>query len=394
MKKHILRKAAVICALSLSLTGCNIRKAPEESEIETWLRNARLDAEETPEQLYQAALKENTLIVYSASTRIYQTKKSFEEEYPGLTVEIYDMRAYDMVAALKEGFERRKYECDIVVVSEGTGSLTRELLPEHIINTYMPADIEKNLRPDSRAELLYFMAECQQLFYNSEVYESCPVSNWWELTEPEWYGRIYMNSPLRSHPSYAMLHSAINQSDAMAAAYEERYGEPLTDALEGNAGKEFYKRLLQNGIHLTTSSNELLELVGASGQEKPPLAFMISSKIRRNAIGYKTEPAYNIIPIDGIYVPNSVSIAGGAQNVNSAKLFIRWLAGEADGTGEGLKPYLTDGSWSTRTDVKTDARVALEDGNFWYNDVDEMYEQQEEITDFWLRILKEYKVTD
>lgn len=52
---------------------------------------------ETPEELYEAALKEDTLVVYSTTTRIYKVKESFEAAYPGLTVEVYDTRAHDMV---------------------------------------------------------------------------------------------------------------------------------------------------------------------------------------------------------------------------------------------------------------------------------------------------------
>ena len=44
-------------------------------------------------------------------------------------------------------------------------------------------------------------------------------------------------------------------------------------------------------------------------------------------------------------------IAGGAKNINSAKLFIRWILGEADGNGEGGKPFLQEGAWPSRTDA-------------------------------------------
>ena len=377
---------AVLLAVFLltGVSGCGKPAASEsEQALQKWLEQADLNGQDTPEALYEAALKEDTLVVYSTTTRIYKVKESFEAAYPGLTVEVYDTRAHDMVASLLNSYETQDWNCDIVICSDDNANLTGKLLPRHMINKYVPYDIAPALRNGADEDLLYFVGEFEQLFYNTEVYQECPITNWWELTEPEWEGKIYMNSPLRSFPAYALVHSVIANSDKMAEAYEARYGQPL-EVPEGScAGKVFWERLVQNGIQFTTSSNELVELVGTPGQSDPPLAFMISSKTRRNDVGLQVGAAYGVSPCDGVYAPNSISIAGGAKNVNAAKLFIRWLLGEADGTGEGLKPYLLDGTWPVRTDVQTQSPVSLDEGSFWYNDKDDVAAREEEILEFW-----------
>lgn len=383
MRRYV--AALIICILLFSLCGCEKTAAFEsESQLAAWLEAANLDKLETAQELYELALKEDTLVVYSTTTRIYQVKESFEKAYPGLTVEVYDTRAHDLVEALLYSYKNQEWNCDIVICSDDNGSLTNELLPLKIVNKYVPYDIAGSLRKEANQDLLYFLGECEQLFYNTEVYQTCPVSNWWELTEPQWQGKVYMNSPLRSFPAYALVHGVVANSDKMADAYLERYSQPLLVPQGSSAGKIFWERLVQNGLRFTASSNELVELVGNPGQTDPPLAFMISSKTRRNDVGLNLAAAYGVFPCDGVYTPNSVSIAGGAQNVSCAKLFVRWLLGESDGTGEGLKPYLSDGTWPVRTDVQTNAPVSMETGNFWINDKSEVIASESEIMSFWI----------
>lgn len=387
--KLSINKIITLIAVSsvLGLAGCDKQQSPViRNDMEEWLKNADLEAEETPEELYLKALKEDTLVVYSISTRIYDVKESFEAAYPGLTVDIYDSRANDMIPSLAEAFEKQEYKWDVVLCSDCDGQMSRYLLPDHIVNKYTPYDIKPVLRDGGEGPLLSYVYECEQLFYNNEVYDCCPISNWWELTEPQWNGKVYMNSPLRSQPSYTLLYSVISNSDKMAAAYEDLYGEPLIVPEGSSAGKIFWERLASNGLQFTTSSNEIVEIIGAPGQSDPPLGFMISSKLRRAAIGMKIAPAYGTVPCDGIPVSSTVSIAGGSPNVNTAKLFIRWLMGETDGTGEGLMPYLQAGTWSARTDVPDNAPFSLEEGNFWFYDFDDLSGRYDELMEFWTEL--------
>lgn len=187
------RWAAIFMAtvLLLGTSSCGTPAASQsEQELMKWLEDANLEAEETPAHLYEAALGEDTLVVYSTTTRIYKVKESFEAAYPGLTVEVYDTRAHDMVETLLNAYEKQDWSCDIVICSDDNASLTNELLPLRIVNKYVPYDIAPALREEANTELLYFVGEVEQLFYNTEVYEQCPIDNWWELTEPRWKDKV------------------------------------------------------------------------------------------------------------------------------------------------------------------------------------------------------------
>ncbi len=372
----------VVCLLFFS--SCNLENLSEtDVYLQEWYEQANLDAQETPAELYEKALQEQTLVIYSITTRIFDVAESFEAEYPGLTVEIYDNRAPDLINFIEDGYLKNDFQCDIVVCTDETGEIREDFLPKHIVNTYVPHDIEPYLTASANGELLSFVGEFQQLFYNSEVYAECPIDNWWELTELQWKDNIYINSPLRSESTISFLHSLFNNESAMTQAYIARYGkEP--ELLDGETSSElFIKLLIENGLKQTNSSNELVEIVGAPNQTNPPLAFMISSKIRMYDLGYDIQPAYGVLPSDGTFSPNNVMIAGGSKNVNTAKLFIRWLLGESDGTGEGLTPYLQEGTWPVRTDVECPSEVTLEEGNFWYNDDVDISKSYENIMEFW-----------
>lgn len=379
-----MRRVLAMMLLCSLLTSCSSTTlSPQEEYLNAWYEETDFSGTETAEELYAAALQEDTLVVYSITTRIYDVVESFQAEYPGLTVEVYDTRAQDLLVTLQEAYDNQDWFCDIVICSDDNGQQSTELVPIKMVNKYVPADIEPYLLPECNDVLLNFVAEAEQFFYNPTVYESCPIDNWWALTEPEWEGKIYMNSPLRSHPAYATVHAVIERSDEMAALYEDYFGEPL-DIPEGScAGEIFWEQLVANGLQFTTSSNELVEIIGGDVPTNDGMALMISSKIRRSSIGLNVAPAYGVAPCDGVYSANSVSIAGGSDSTASAKLFIRWLLGETDGTGEGLEPYQLDGTWSVRTDVTSQSPMELEEANFWYNDKETVLAMEDDVLAFW-----------
>ena len=76
----------LLTAALLLFSGCASRRS--DAPMLEWLDNAALDAEETVVQLYEKALTEDVLTIYTITTRITDAKASFETDYPGLHVEI------------------------------------------------------------------------------------------------------------------------------------------------------------------------------------------------------------------------------------------------------------------------------------------------------------------
>ncbi|MEM1485607.1 hypothetical protein V6615_12145 [Oscillospiraceae bacterium PP1C4] len=389
MKRRLLMLLALSMVVNI-FSGCANQTKPQEKDMEQWLQNANLSAHETKEELYQKALQEHGLVIYTNTSRISDVKRSFEKEYPGLVVELSDMRSNTIPPAVLHNYDNREYAIDLVVCPDTDGVISNELLDKGILYTYVPYDIRKHLRADHCQDDLMFLGEAVMLFYNTRSNSSSPVRNWWQLTEAAFHGRVFLPNPLSSTSTYSFFELIVKNADQMASSYQEYYGQKLVLPEDTNAGEYFLERLIQNAA-LLNSSDEVLEAVSSSGGENDAVGIMISSKIRKTAIGYDVGIAYNLSPFDGVYTPSSIFIAGGSPNVNTAKLFIRWLLGEEDGTGEGAAPYLTDGTWSPRTDIQSAAEYGLDQLNLWQTDKDYCYTHLETFRQYWLELLERYK---
>ena len=373
---------SLLCAATL-LSACT---APAASSLErdTWLEGARLEARETPGELYAAALQEDPLVIYSVTSRLFEVKDSFERAYPGLTVEMRDIRSSDLLDLLRVEEAAGGLNCDLVVCSDGDGALTAEMISKGLLHKYVPWDIADKLSLQNSPDQLIFLHEIHQVFYNSAPESSSALTNWWELTEPRYYGRVYIATPLRSATTAGTFITIVQQGELLAQAYEERYGRPLAVPEGSSPGLVFFEKLFANGLVICNSSDEVIQAVGRPGQTQPAAGIAISSKVRLRTLGYEIIPAFGLSPYDGVHMPCSIMVAHGSESVSSAKLFIRWLLGEADGSGEGLVPYLTEGAWSCRGDVSSADPRALEELSLLPFDMDYLQANRESFLARWV----------
>lgn len=361
--RKTLKKSGKICVAMVlvflfGLSGCASKQNAQQEYMKEWLAKSQLDDADTKEELYQKALDEDTLVIYSVSSRVFDVKKSFEEEYKGLTVEVKDVRGNDVVGQLQQNYKDENYECDLVICSDNDGSLFKKLIEPGIIFPYIPHDIAPMMKEGHADGELMFLGETLMLFYNDDIFNEVPIENIWELTEKKYSGKIIMANPLRSFSTYGFSAMLIHKSKEIAEAYQQYTGEEL-HLLEGEtAGQLLWEKITSNAV-FTNSSDEVAEGIGNSGSEGYEIGIMISSKMRLQEVGYAFQPIYRLEPFSSVYTPNDVMIAGGAKNINTAKLFVRYLLGETDGTGKGRLPYSTLGTWATRTDVSDGNDVPL-----------------------------------
>jgi iron(III) transport system substrate-binding protein len=382
------RLIALLLILLLVISGCTPTATAPENPLADWLSAANLDAAQTPEELYAAALREDMLVVYSTSTRMMDVAASFEQQYPGLIVRVEHIREGELYDKLLENYQSSNFACDIIVSADGIGIMANEFLPKSIAVKYTPYDIADKMLPGTNDDFLMLAGEASMLLYNDAYYSEPPIHNWWELTEEKWRGMVYMGNPVRSITTLAFLCMAVGNSEMMAEAYENLYGKPLEMQPGESAGEVFVRRLVENDITIVNSSDEVAEAIGFPGSGSPALGIAISSKERLRGLGYEITNHYDMEPFTGVYTSISVMMAGGSQNVNAAKLYIRWLLGEVDGYGEGYKPYLQSGAWSVRSDVRDDSGVRSEELNLLRTDRNYMYENQEAFIAFWESLLE------
>lgn len=321
------------------------------------VNNELIIGEESQKDLYSAALNEDILIVYTVSTRLTQVKESFEKKYPGLSVEIRDLRSPDLVDAVWNNYENGRQDCDVVICNDNSGEFKSRLVDTGAVRPYISSSIMNSMEEDAIGDTLTFINEAEMIFYNSEVFNECPITNIWELTDDKYKEKIYIPNPVRSFSTYALLGSILNESDKLEKAYISYYGEKPVLKNNETVAELFLKELSKNVV-FTNSSDEVYEALGANSGEAL-FGFMVSSKLRMREYGYSFEPVYNLEPFSGSKTSFAVMLASDSKNVNTAKLFINYLLGEEDGTGEGYKPFLTEGTWATRKDVKNNSAVPI-----------------------------------
>ena len=390
----------VAVTLAVLIGGLLLGQA-QTAEQTAWLQQAQLGeyqpAVEDWGAIYDAAREEGKVVIYSLSSRIYDAVESFKAAYPGIEVEAFDMVDSEQVEKLVREQGAGIYNVDILFFA-GATIPELELLPQGYIWNYVPTTlfdgkVTAEIIPDDlREPLLVHSLESKVVFYNTENYpEGAPVTTLWGLTRPEWNGRVQMKDPMLTEENMNFLQTVVQHADQMAAAYEIEFGEPITlgPGIE-NAGYEFIKRMVENGLVLTSSDGDASKAVGTPGQENAPLTLSVSSsKIRDNARkGYVLGIAWDLEPVVGITKQNMFAVANLAPHPNAAKLLIRYMLGDSIGGG-GFIPFNVPGGWSSRSDVPSAAPGITLDSlgeDTWFLDADWIYENGLQVQDFWLSL--------
>ncbi len=344
------------------------------TEFEAWLKSAELGAdqpaEENWDEIIRKAKEEGEVTIYSSSSGVNALAEDFRKFYPEIKVNAYDLGSEKTIEKVVREHQAGVYAVDVVNTA-GTAQMFFDMVPNGRVVNYVPRYLVDKIPQELREPLLTHVVEATTLMYNADTYKDAPpITNVWQLTEPDWNKRFAMKSPLGSLTSLALLTSIVEHADDFAAAYEKHAGKPieLSDGSE-NAGYEFLHRLLQNDLVIYDSGSKLATASGLKGQSSPPITFSSMHYIGKNASDdYANEILTDVDPA-GVYAYSTyVGIAGRAPHPNAAKLFIAFQMGPKDLTREtrldkpyregesfqklqGLASYFKVGTFSPRTDV-------------------------------------------
>lgn len=383
MGKGLKRVVTLLAAgvLGVSLLGCG----GKTTAVSEWEKKAALTAVESREELYEAAKDEDVLKIYTVSSRLFDVAESFQKEYPELLVEVTYYRAEEILEQLRSNEAAGKNDCDLIFITNGDGTLTEKMIPERLAYKYVPSDIEDKMRKGGSDRYLSILLEVPLLTYNDACYEAAPIQNWWELTKPEWKGLVYITDPKKSMISYTMFAMFIQHSKEMEEAYKDCFGTDFVSKNGESAGEAFVRMLSENDLQVVNDSDDVANSIAAPGSESKAVGILNASKLRMREQGYPLQVCYDLKPFAGVINPANIMVAGNAQNINSAKLFIRWILGETDGTGEGYLPFLQEGAWPARDDVVSGATKQLSEMNVIYTDETYAAKIREDFLDSWGR---------
>lgn len=381
-------KMTKLLALSMVLMMLLASAALAGQSEDRWALDAGLNLDESMEDLYAAALETEggKVVVYTISSRTAKIANAFMEEYPGMNVEVYDISSGTLKEKFLTEYEAGIRTVDIVHSKEQVGEYTYEIFGEGLLHNYQPESIFGNVDP-AYLTLTPLMLELNLWFYNTEVYDQSPITSWWDLTKEEWRGKVVYQDAASNDAYCAPLAAMVQHADEMAADYEAVFGEPIVLADdEPTAAHAFIKRFLANDPIMAKGSDEVIEMVGTAGQENPPVGYASSVKLRSKDDGFMINYDPELMHVsNGIAALNFLGIANEAPHPNGAKLFIKYWMGGEDGKGNGYAPLVSLGSWSVRPENDSaEGNIPLENIPLWEIDFDYIYENIEDIRDYWI----------
>ena len=363
---------------------------PAETQLTDWEKSSNIYVtDETDEELYQQAIAEGgEMTFYSISSRCGKVADAFMAKYPEIKVTAVDISTNELLEKVTREYDAGIHTADMIHIKDQDGSLYKEYVQAGKFYNYQPADIFAHIDPKYTETATPLYIEMTQFFYNTEVYpDGSPITNIWQVTEPQWKGKILMQNPLDnlSWGSWIAGFCVSDTPDKLAASYKELYGKDL-ELSEGcaNAGYEFLKRLHDNQPTYTASSDEVAENIGAPGQKDPPIGFCASSKLRKAADNGWMVGVANLEPTNGIPAINTLYVVEGALHPAAAKLMIRFMMGGIDGDLSGYKPFNTLGGWPVRDDIEpAEGSVPFAEMNVATFDAEEIYVNYNTVRDFW-----------
>ncbi len=359
-------------------------------ETEAWLQEARLGkyVEDSFDEaaLYEAAKKEGEVNIYSYSSRVFKFGPTFEEEYPGIKVNGFDIDSAEMVTKILAEQNAENYVADVIFLKDPT-TVINELVNRGFVFQYVPPDLVDVIPEQFREPLLVHHASVDAFIYNDGKMSAPPVDSLWELTKEEWRGRFILPDPQKMPEFIEVLAAIVEHSDEMKKEYQTVFGKriSLSEGVE-NAGYEWLLRVLNNDAIIMGSTNDVSDAVGLSDQANPPVGLTAFSRLRdkEKNPNLTFDVMYDLQPAMGVSTEVVVAIVNRAKHPNAAKLLIRWMMGDEQG-GEGYEPYYVLGNFAVRTDVKPLEGIKnIGELNLWAANPDFVWENGQKIIEFWI----------
>lgn len=382
---HVLPWVGILGSAAL-LIGCSPSSAPD-AEADGGASAAQdvlgSDDDYSLEALIEAAKEEGPIVVADSTGRIKDAAEAFTEKY-GIEAVGEKMKAYEQIEVLTRESQAGNVKTDVSFVAD-VPTVVAELLPTGVATSWFPPDMADDV-DEKYQDPAVTTLDPNVWTYNGDVYDSCPISNLWEVTEDEWKGKVSLQDPeLKTAVTYMFNEMAAND-ELMHEAYEDLYGEELVTE-EETATAEWAKRLAENDPLVTKSSSDATAPIGTPGLDDPFVGLIASAKYRQNeSEGYHLTVCEGLEPWVGHVYGKAPVIATGTSNPNAAKLFVHFLY-----TEEGMSGQLVDGKVSTNNTVPMDPTDPSDVETVWDDLLfenaehsEDDYQMTQDWQDFWV----------
>lgn len=329
----------------------------------------------TEEELYEKAKEEGgTIEVYATTSKMLNMVDAFMEDYPGLELDVMDLDSDEVLSKAEMEYSSGNVTADVLQTKDVNGAVFYEHYQTGIFTPYYPTDICSHIDEGLLKYSLPLYSSQSFWYYNTAAFpDGQPVDSWWQIIEKNPDGsqkyRLFCKEIGTETAYLSLFASFIVNSDQMAQAYEDIYGEPLEytydpsgfafEVPENNAGVEYMWRFSQMKMTFIDDGDELALAVHNSTADDPALALASAGKItNRDESGYDIAWCINLTPYTALLNCESLFVASGCDNPAGARLFIRYVMGGTDGTSDGFAPFMKEGNWPVRDDMVNEKNPA------------------------------------
>jgi iron(III) transport system substrate-binding protein len=340
----ITRRTALIGGVSLAALPLSARAASASADLN------RLSTAE----LLPLAQKEGKVMCYAFTSRIARVKPAFEKAYPGVEMQFVDISSTRMIARVVAEQRAGVHAVDVLYMSDAP-VVFQQLVRDNRIERYVPPRVASKVPAEFQSPLLAQRLSTKVVMYNEAAHPNgAPIKNLWEMTLPEWKGRVVMVDPSQRGDYLDFLTEVTLNADAMAAAYQQQFGKPITLASGvQNAGEQWIRDLFRNDLVLLPNTDAVNKAIGPKTAQRPPIGIGTYSDRRDNEKeGWALQVANEVKPASGIVFPAVLGLAAKAPNQAAARLLIDFLMGDDSASGgPGFAPFAVPGDYATRTDI-------------------------------------------
>lgn len=335
------------------------------------------------EKLVAAARTEAPITVYATTGKIVEIANKFNDVY-GLSAKGTKVSGSAQIELMMREYQANNITGDLAVSGDAAAVLA-QLNPMGITESWVPPSMMNDI-PANAQNPVVVIGDPSVWTYNTEVHDSCPVKNIWQLTDSDWHRKVAMPDPLNK-PVFIDWFNQLetHHDDLMAAAYEAHYGRAFEkDQLSATA--TWVKALAANAPLLTSSDSAAGDAVGAPGQSDPFVGMMSTAKYRDNVSGaVHLGICEDLMPFAGWSYPSYGLINTRTQSPNQARLFLHFLL-----TEEGIASMTVDGKTSGNSQVpahpdEVSGIMSIQDQILSYNAStgESDFDMRQDWQDFW-----------
>lgn len=342
-------------------------------------------AEEDWAAVEAAAKQEGKVVVYANSSKFEKLLDTWSALYPDIALEGGDTD--DIAVKMSAEQQAGNVVGDVWFNSDGH-LLYGEFMPNQWLWWYLPPGVvEKEVTPERPFALS--RRSVDTIGYNNEIHpEGCPLTNWWQLTEPALKGKFYMEDPMADMSTTAKISLIVEHADQMAEAYQKLYGKDwTTDEAYGsdvqNAGYLFLKKLANNQPGIQPGGDEVDAAYATLGMDptaEPGYGWTGYDSYENTLDGeLAMAPCLGLEPVVGILKANYLAIANNAPHPNAAKLFIKFALSQ-----EGFDPWNNIGTYPAAEGLTVaEGMPPVEELKLWPSDDLFAYQNSSQVRDFW-----------